>query len=385
MALPFLALYLTQRMGFSAQSAGFVLTCYGLSALATAPFAGRLSDRIGPLRVMKGSLILSGVVLVFFPFVKPYALIIAATTLWSMVSEAFRPASLAIITDLVPPEQRKTAFALNRLAINLGMSIGPAAGGFLFLVSYHTLFWVDGATAFLAALLLLFTPRKLVGADALHRNITREGNVAGIPQKSKRSVLSDRSLLFFLAAMVPVLVIFFQHEAAMPLFMVNDLHLPESAYGLLFTINTGLIILIEVPLNIATAERSQRYMLALGALLVGMGFGAMYFVRSAFDVGITVAVWTFGEMILLPGAAAYMAEISPVDRRGEYMGLFQMAFSFAFALSGWLGTMVLEEWGAGMLWGGTLVAGCLSAAMLLRLGKPVKRSSEGIRQSANAP
>jgi predicted MFS family arabinose efflux permease len=108
-------------------------------------------------------------------------------------------------------------------------------------------------------------------------------------------------------------------------------------------------------------------MLAVGAFLVGTGFGGMMFASDAFGIAITVVVWTFGEMILLPGAAAYMAEISPVERRGEYMGAFQMTFSLAFALSGWLGTLVLDEFGGVALWSGTFAAGVISAVMLLRI------------------
>ena len=62
----------------------------------------------------------------------------------AVTSEAFRPASLSVLTDLVPPEQRKAAFAANRLAINLGMSVGPAVGGYLAEISFPAIFRVNG-------------------------------------------------------------------------------------------------------------------------------------------------------------------------------------------------------------------------------------------------
>jgi Major Facilitator Superfamily. len=65
------------------------------------------------------------------------------TVLWAGCAEMFRPANLAAITHVVAPEQRRQAFALNRLAINLGMSIGPALGGFLATVSFGAMFAVD--------------------------------------------------------------------------------------------------------------------------------------------------------------------------------------------------------------------------------------------------
>ena len=78
-------------------------------------------------------------------------------------------------------------------------------------------------------------------------------------------------------------------------------------------------------------------------------------------------IWTFGEMILLPGSGAYIADIAPAGRRGQYMGFYTMAFGTAFALGPWLGTLVLERAGAWTLWLGCLGAGAVSTLMLMRL------------------
>lgn len=362
MVLPFLVLYLNRTLGFTAQEAGIVVTVYGLAALVTAPFAGKLSDALGPMRVMRYSLAVTGVLLFLLPLATDYSVILAAVTVWSAVSEAFRPAGLAFIADITPPEQRKAAFALNRLAINLGMSIGPAAGGFIFVVSYHALFWVDGLTA-LAASALLFLPswKPFLHVHHAARDAAATDSSAGLP------AFRNPRLLYFLLASLPVLIIFFQHEAAVPLFLVRDLHLPESDFGLMFTINTVLIILLEVPLNLATADRPHREMLSVGALLVGLGFGAMVFISDFWGVAATVVIWTFGEMILLPASATYMSEIAPPARRGEYMGLFQMTFSLGFALSAFVGTTILDQFGSATLWTTMFVAGCISAAMMWRV------------------
>src|SRR5215212_8859104 len=72
MVLPFLVLYLTQELGFSAPRAGFALAIYGAGAIIAAPLAGRLSDSIGPLPVMRASLLLAGLLLLIFPFVRGF-------------------------------------------------------------------------------------------------------------------------------------------------------------------------------------------------------------------------------------------------------------------------------------------------------------------------
>ena len=72
MVLPFLTLYLTVDRQWSAGTAGLALTIYGIAAIIVAPLAGRLSDRIGGLLIIKLSLFLSGLILFVFPFVTSY-------------------------------------------------------------------------------------------------------------------------------------------------------------------------------------------------------------------------------------------------------------------------------------------------------------------------
>ena len=207
MAMPFLVVYLTKKLGYSAVQAGLVLTLYGAAALVAAPFSGRLSDTIGPLRVMKLSLVLTGVVLLVFPFAQSYSVIIAATICWSVITEAFRPASLSIITDVVKPEQRKIAFSVNRLAINLGMSIGPAVGGFLLLYSFSLIFWVNGGTALISGVVLSFT-----NIQEPHHN-----KIKGTPHNSWKFVLHDKRLILFLIALFPIFRYFFSGVFYAPL------------------------------------------------------------------------------------------------------------------------------------------------------------------------
>src|SRR5262249_12796619 len=159
--------------------------------------------------------------------------------------------------------------------------------GFLASVSFPALFIADGVTSLLAGLVLLAWKATPIAEHAYE---------AGAP--SRGGALRDRRLLYFLVAFVPVGIVFFQHEAAMSLFLVNGLGFKESVYGLLFTLNTLLIVALEIPLNAWTAEWPHARSLALGALLVGSGFGLLAVARSLPAIAFTVVVWTFGEMTL---------------------------------------------------------------------------------------
>lgn len=359
MVLPFLVLYLTRSLSLPPGRAALAMAMYGIGAILTAPVAGRLADRLGPRRIVTASLFASGLLLLTYPLLRSFASILWMTLLWSVASEALRPASLAWMSDLVPPERRRAAFALTRLAVNLGMSLGPAVAGFVVQVSFTAIFVLDAATSLLAGAILML---------ARGRGFARAAPPTAAPPSAAaagRPAYLDARFLFFILAILPVEIVFFQHHSMLPLFLVRDLGLRESSYGLLFTLNTLLVILIEVPLVAALSDWSYRATLSLGSVLIGAGFGALVLAQGFSGVAATVVIWTFGEMIFLPGSAAYAAEAAPAGRRGEYIGLYSMSFSGAFALAPWLGALLMESLGARTLWIAALLAGLLSAALLL--------------------
>jgi MFS family permease len=368
MVMPFLALYLTKIKHTSPGEAGFVLAFYGIGSLVTSPFVGKLSDKVGKLLIMELSLILSGVVLFFYPLLNDITPIIILTFIWAIISEAFRPVNLSIISEIVTPEQRRPAFALNRLAINLGMSVGPVIGGLLILINFHMIFYINGLSSIIAGIYLIRANKKFYESVP----VGKENNDFPLESKSTgminfSSLFKDKHLYYFLLSLLPVQIVFFQTIAAMPLFIVKNLGLSEAVFGLLMAINTVMIIFIEVPLNNAIINWTHSKALSVGAVLCAVGFGGLVFTSNIYALVITIITWTFGEMIFFPSSAAYMAEISPPEKSGEYMGYYQMIFSFSFAFGPWLGAVVFQNYGAPVLWTLTFVFGIISTFMMLRV------------------
>jgi len=359
MALPFLVLYLTDGLHYTKSTAGLMLGLYGLGALVIAPITGSFCDRVGAIRMMLISLFSSAAVLAIFPLAQGTPALAVATLALAVTNEPFRPASLTAVSEFVAPAQRKAAFALIRLAINLGMSIGPAIGGFLATYSFSSLFWANAFATFVAGVVL---------AKAVRPGESAVGASGAAPESiwsSLMSSLADRRLRNFSLALLPVVFVFFQHESTLPLFMVEDLKLRESYYGLLFTINTVIIIFLEIPLNLYTSHWSHRKAMAIGSFLFALGFGVLPVVTDFGGVALTVVIWTFGEMILFPAASAFVSDISPPGRHGAYMGVYALAFNFTFVIGPAGGSLILQKYGASPLWIFCLLLGMLSALMML--------------------
>jgi MFS family permease len=151
----------------------------------------------------------------------------------------------------------------------------------------------------------------------------------------------------------------------MPLYLVGELHYRESFYGMLFVINTAIIVAIEVPLNIGMAHWPARRTVPLAITLIAIGFGALAFARTPIPIAMTVVIWTFGEMILFPSGTAYVAELAPSGRTGEYMGAFSASLSLALIIGPWAGAFTLDRFGAVVTWVGAFVVGMIGAVLFL--------------------
>jgi MFS family permease len=318
---------------------------------------------------MRFSLIGTGLLLLVYPFVETYPAIIVLTLAWALVSEGFRPANLAMIADVVPVEQLKSAYALIRLAINLGMSIGPAAAGFIAAKSFGWIFVVDAVSSLAAGAVLIATPFSSGRRHAA-------SHAAPTGSWFRPIVFDDRRMLLFLSSCFLVGLVFFQHEGALPLFLVEDLKLSPAFYGMLFTINTLMIVFMEVPLNAATSHWPHRRGLAFGALFFAVGSGAFAFATGPAMIIVGIVIWTFGEMLLFPQASAYVAEIAPARQRGQYMGAYSLAFSLAFAVAPWAGTSGFAHFGARILWIGVFVTGAIAAGLMLMVTTETNREAE---------
>ena len=245
-------------------------------------------------------------------------------------------------------------------------SLAAPSGELLALVSFPLLFVVDGITSLTAAAVLsgfLWARRRSATAIAEHQAV---GAARAAVFFTTSVVWRDRAALLFCISALLVNVVYWQHEGAIPLYLVRDLRYRESSYGGLFVLNTLLIVALEVPLNTSMARWPARPTMALAAVLIAVGFGALGVAHAPLSIASTVVVWTFGEMIFFPTATAYVAELAPAGRTGEYMGAFAGTFSLALIVGPWLGVALLDRVGAPLTWTAMLVCGLAAAALAVQ-------------------
>ncbi len=347
MVLPFLTLYLTTRHGFSAREAGGVLSLYGVGAIGGAYVGGWLSDRVGSISTQVVGLCLSAGGLAVLSSMQSPLSIVVIVLLWSIVVESIRPANAVTLAELSPPQLQVRAFGLRRLAMNLGMSIGPAVGGVLAAYSYLWLFFVEASVSLLAAGLLwaLFHYRRQA-VDQERSNYTATASRSATP----RSPWRDGVFLVLVGLVTLLVTVLCQLFGAYPLTLSEEYHLPEYTIGLVFTLNTLVIVVFQMPIIHAVARFDPLQVIGLGAFLLCAGFALLPLTSSLGPIGVIVLVWTLGEMLTTPLLEGFVAHRSSVESRGQYMGLFSAAFSLAFVLAPLGGTWVYEVWAYRTLW-----------------------------------
>lgn len=372
MVRPILVLYLVQQLGFAEADAAGIIALYGATTLVAAPLSGWLTDRFGAARVLPASFLAAGAAVAAYPLARTPADVIAVTVLYSLCNELPRPALMTLVADVAPIAQRKQAFVLSRLAINLGLAIGPALGAAISEWSFLLVFLVDAACNVAAGVVLLAGRLPVIH----HAPRLRGAGAARL--------LRDGALLLFLAATMLNSMVFWQHDSTLPVIMTERLGMRRLDYALTITLNTLLIVLVEVELNTRTAHWSHRRSLVVGGLLTAAGFGALAFAETWPAIAATVVVWTFGEMIAMPAMSAWVSEAAPPGARGLYMSTLMLAFGSGLALAPKLGMELLVAHGAPTLWAAVAAVGVASALLYALLPAQRRAAEEPASASGEA-
>jgi len=350
--IPFLALYMT-RQGFTSRQAGFAISAYGVGQLLASICGGHMADTVGRRKTIVLSMFSVAATMLLLSQARGLPAILALTFLVGLTGELYRPAGSAMLTDLVPPGRRLTAFSAYRLAFNAGWAFGPATAGFLAAYSFFWLFVGDSLTSLLFGVVAwscLPAGRPAGRADAAWL-------------ESLRAVQKDPLLRRALISSLAIGVVFLQMVSSYGLH-VTALGHSDKTYGLLLSLNGVLIVCCELPVTEITRRYPARRVMALGYLLVGGGFALNGLARTLPELVGAMMVFTLGEMITIPVFAAHVADLAPADRRGRYMGAWALTGAMALILGPNLG-MTLYRIQPGALW--VLCAGLsVFAALVIR-------------------
>ncbi|MNK29739.1 drug efflux system protein MdtG [compost metagenome] len=345
MAVPFMGLYVTQSLHRSAMDAGLIITLFGAGSILGSATGGKLTDMIGFRPVQIISSVISGLLFILFSTITHFSTLCVLAVVISFFSEAFRPANFTAVAHYAKADTITRSYSLNRLAVNIGWSVGISLAGIIASINYRLLFMVEGGVSIIVGLLILsFLPQ-----------------VKGFIQKARENASNivimkpwqDTFYIKFILLTTLFITCAFLMFRVVPVFFKEQWHINEFAIGIIIGINGAVIALFEmVMINKIEAKRSPMFFIIIGAVL----FSVSYIILSApisfhiIAAVLTIVVFTCGEMLTLPFINTIVISRSNEHNRGLYAAGYTLSWSCAQLAGPYFGFLVAKNLGYNWLW-----------------------------------
>ncbi|MER0243392.1 MFS transporter [Streptomyces sp. HSW2009] len=364
----FMALYLTLERGYSATYAGLVAALHGLGGVVSSLGAGVMTDRLGRRPTMLIAQVSTALSVAVLGFMTHPVAIAAVAFVVGMASNASRPAVQAMMADIVRPEDRVRAFALNYWAINLGFAFSSMGAGFIAEYSYRAGFVGEAVMTLVCAVLVFIKLPESRPAQG-----PKDAAGAAEPAVGLGAVVRDGRFMSVVGLSFLISLIFQQGYVALPVAMGSD-GFTSADFGVAIAVNGILIVALQIPVTRYIEHRDPQRLLIISALLAGYGFGLTAFAGSLGVYALTVCVWTLAEIVNSPTQMSLVVRLSPVHGRGRYQGMYTMSWAVAALAAPLLAGQVIDRFGAGWLWAGCAAVGTLAALgyWLLMRGLPTE-------------
>ncbi|MEY4650753.1 MAG: hypothetical protein RJA06_826 [Bacteroidota bacterium] len=364
MVLPFLGLYLREGLGFSLSETGWIMAFYGVGSMVGALAGGSLSDRWGSYQVQTTALFVGSVLFLMLSFLTEFWSLALGVFVLTAVADMVRPANSSAVFEYAKQGNITRAFSLNRMAINLGFSVGPAAAGVIAAWSYQGLFWADAATCAAAGFLFVGFFRK--------RRPRRppEQRVRG------KSPYRDRGALAFSGLVLLFALAFFQLVSTLPLYYRDAHNLGEEQIGLLLGFNGLLIVAVEmIFVNWAQNRIAPRHAIALGVLVMALAFASLNWATGLPGLYASMLILSASEILAMPFMISWITLRAGDQSRGRYLGLYAATYALGHILAPLVGTYVIAHYGYAHLYYGVAALSLFTALGFSQLPPAIGRQS----------
>ncbi len=380
---PYLLIFASGRLDLPLTAVGSLITIQAGAGMLASFIAGTLADRLGRKIVMLVSLASNGLIYLVLLGAQGYLEFAVLLALFGMSNPLYQVGADAMLADMVPSEQRTQAYAINRIASNTGFALGPAIGGFLASTSYDLAFY-GAASGFLAyALLVALRFREtLPGRGAADAASRARGPAVPEKRRGYGVVVRDRRFLAFTGLLGFGLIAPTSLWILLAVYTKANFGLPEYLYGWIPTINAVMCVFVQYPVTMVTRRFAPLPVVTVGMFVYAIGAGSVALMTSFPGFVASMVVLTFGELILVPVASKYVADLAPPDLRGRYMSVYWLGWAASRAAAPLVGGFLNDQIAPIAIWYGALAIGLASTGGLAVLAA---RSAAAERQRSADP
>jgi MFS family permease len=349
---PFFSLYITEKFNVGMTQAGMVLGTFSAFGMVGSMIGGALTDKFGRKSLIIIGLIFSAISTLTLGFVNEFALLIPLAVVIGLLSNFAGPARHAMVADLLPEDKRQEGFGILRVVANMSWIIGPILGGFIANRSYFLLFVLDAVISCVVALLFfLYIPETKPDTGTEPESVLKTFVGYGV-------VVRDFAYVAFLVVSMLMGIVYQQMYNTLSVYLRDSHGLTPQSYGFLMTSSAITVILFQFQTTRAIRNRPAFLMMGLGTFFYMIGFGMFGFVSVFWLFALAIVIITIGEMVVMPTSSALVANFAPEDKRGRYMAVYGLSWSFPAIIGPSAAGLIIDNYNPDLLW---YIAAALSA------------------------
>ncbi|GGP21890.1 MFS transporter [Thermocladium modestius] len=327
---------------------GIYYAAQAITGAAAQMVGGVLTDYLGRVRTMSIGIIGGVVTLAGAYLARDPILLMSLLLAQSIFSSMYAVASSTLVGDVRKGmENLVNAYSKVRVGANAGWALGPFIGGVAIqYIGYRSLFLLTATISF-AALPLVSTIKDLkVRSRIKLTNISRDFSKFLVPSL----------FLFMVMGMMGFALAMYYNEVR---------GIPTSEVGMVFGLNGLLVVLLQERVGRFISKRNAIKWLTYGSIIYYASYSLVAFIGNFYLAMADVVAITMGEMIVSPLAQALAMNMAEADRRGQYMGLFNLATSIGRSAGSVLAseTMQIYLYNPVILWQILSIPALLAAAL----------------------
>ena len=368
----FLAMFMMMYLGMTASQIGDYVLMAGLAGFLGAMAGGPLGDKLSRKKVYLTAQTTAAILFLpcaYLAYVGDYEAIPMFLIVSSFFSSVVRPVNTAMVTDLVSKEDRKRAFSLLYLGINIGVAVGPLVAAILLRKYLVWFFLVDTITTFVAVILVGFfvkehriSEEEMNAIDSEDSESQEEGNLF-------RAFLKRPVILIFVAFSVITAMMYAQVGFAFPLLMA-EVYGDSGAdmFARLTMFNAVVVILFTSMIHYVTKNIKPIYNIAMAALLFAVGLGMMAFVENIWLLVMATFIWTIGEIQAVTNQNVFLMGHTPINYRSRFLAVISIITSAGYIFSPKIGGIIIDASSQKVLWTVVFFAGLVAATGYISIG-----------------
>lgn len=369
-AMPLLTLFLTRKLNFDSRLTGLLVMAAAMSGMLGTVLAGKLCDHAGRKPVLLAFQTMAALLIGACGFLAPGIAIPILLIVAGFFQGAVRPSISAMIIDLTTADNRKAAFSLSYLGINIGVAIGPMFAGLLFETHLSWVFWIDALTALAAVLLVALTVpethperQETVVPPATHDagEVRAEGGALAAFFRRPLLVAFSIILLF-------VNFMYEQTQFGLAVY-TGQLFGADGArwFGLMMSCNAITVLACTLPLTWLTRKLPVLACVCLGAACYTVGFGMLAFPLPVPLLIASTVIWTWGEILFSTNTGTWFAQHTPQNLRGRFQAIQGTMIQTGFILSPLVCGLLIAGQGIFITWAMIAAIGLACTGALLAL------------------